>query len=378
MKITNKIFAFALAVLLLIGVAGQPVFAELIATPTASTVLVDGQSVAFDAYLINGNNYFKLRDLAHTLSGMGCQFEVEWNSYENAISLTSGRQYTTVGGEMEAKGGGVKNPAPTDSKILLDGVEISLNAYNIEGNNYFMLRDVGKAIGFEVDWDGAANTIFIDTHAAVIKKYIDFMQNGLKDITVEIRDASKPHGDDWVNYSNLAGAYILRSSGETPMLVCVYVYEDNGMRPCIITYNAAYGLEYRYGLHNNARTGSVGFKSDIVFMDGMFYLVDEWIQYYTNNVISSRTLRYYRLFDNTEELSIRWQDDIYEEDYYKYDIECYKDGLEVINQAEKNRIIENYGTFPDGIAAAVIAGGKPYMSAEKLTDKLFMLDLSSK
>jgi len=31
------------------------------ATPTTSTVLVNGSPVAFDAYLINGNNYFKLR-----------------------------------------------------------------------------------------------------------------------------------------------------------------------------------------------------------------------------------------------------------------------------------------------------------------------------
>ena len=31
------------------------------ATTTTSSVLVDGKSVTFDAYNINGNNYFKLR-----------------------------------------------------------------------------------------------------------------------------------------------------------------------------------------------------------------------------------------------------------------------------------------------------------------------------
>jgi hypothetical protein len=39
------------------------------ASPTSSTVLVNGKNVAFDAYNINGNNYFKLRDLAYTLNG---------------------------------------------------------------------------------------------------------------------------------------------------------------------------------------------------------------------------------------------------------------------------------------------------------------------
>ena len=33
------------------------------ATPTASTVLVNGEKKAFDAYNIEGSNYFKLRDL---------------------------------------------------------------------------------------------------------------------------------------------------------------------------------------------------------------------------------------------------------------------------------------------------------------------------
>ena len=49
------------------------------ANPTASTVLVDGENVAFDAYNIADNNYFKLRDLAFTLSGTAKQFEVGWD-----------------------------------------------------------------------------------------------------------------------------------------------------------------------------------------------------------------------------------------------------------------------------------------------------------
>ncbi|MDR2420631.1 MAG: hypothetical protein LBD49_00815 [Oscillospiraceae bacterium] len=133
------------------------------AKPTASTVLVDGESVAFDAYNINDNNYFKLRDIAYVLSGTEKQFEVGWDGTANAISLTSGKAYTPVGGEMEGKGAGDKTAAPTTSKITLDGEEVSLTAYNIGGNNYFKLRDIGAAFDFGVSWDGAKNTIVIDT-----------------------------------------------------------------------------------------------------------------------------------------------------------------------------------------------------------------------
>ena len=136
---------------------------SLTATPTASTVLVNGESVAFDAYNINNNNYFKLRDLAFILSGTETQFEVSWDGTNNAIALTSGKSYTTVGGEMTGKGAGNKTPTPTSSKIYLDGKEVQFTAYTIEGNNYFKLRDIGETFDFEVDWDGSRNTIVIDT-----------------------------------------------------------------------------------------------------------------------------------------------------------------------------------------------------------------------
>ena len=133
------------------------------ASPTASTVLVDGNEVAFDAYKIADNNYFKLRDLAFTLSGTAKQFDVGWDGANNAISLTSGQSYTIAGGEMSGKGGGAKEAATTDSRIFLDGREVRFTAYNIDGNNYFKLRDIGEAFNFGVDWDDTRDTVGIDT-----------------------------------------------------------------------------------------------------------------------------------------------------------------------------------------------------------------------
>ena len=137
--------------------------APAIAAPTSSTVLVNGENVAFDAYNINGHNYFKLRDLAYTLSNTEKQFEVGFDNAQNAISLTSGEPYKEVGGEMASKGAGSKTANPTSSIIYLDGEEVSFAAYNIDNNNYFKLRDIGGTFDFGVDWDGARNTIVIDT-----------------------------------------------------------------------------------------------------------------------------------------------------------------------------------------------------------------------
>lgn len=133
------------------------------ATPTSAKVLVNGESKAFDAYEIGGSNFFKLRDLAYVLSGTEKQFEVGWDGAASAISLTSGQAYTPVGGEMAGKGAGAQTAKPSAAKIILDGKEISLTAYEIGGNNYFKLRDIGETFGFGIGWDGESQTITIDT-----------------------------------------------------------------------------------------------------------------------------------------------------------------------------------------------------------------------
>ena len=51
---------------------------------------------------------------------------------------------------------------PTWQNIYVDGEQVSMTAYNIAGNNYVKLRDIGQQVGFNVYWlDG----VQIDTDA---------------------------------------------------------------------------------------------------------------------------------------------------------------------------------------------------------------------
>lgn len=99
----------------------QATSANMHAAPTSSDVLVNGKQTAFDAYTVDDNNYFKLRDLAIVLNGSAKQFEVTWDGANNAILLLSGKAYTPAGGEMAGKNSGATTAAPTSAKILLDG-----------------------------------------------------------------------------------------------------------------------------------------------------------------------------------------------------------------------------------------------------------------
>lgn len=49
------------------------------------------------------------------------------------------------------------------NRIFVDGQEVQIEAYTIHDNNFMQLRDVGKAIGFNVYWDTETKTVQIET-----------------------------------------------------------------------------------------------------------------------------------------------------------------------------------------------------------------------
>ncbi len=47
--------------------------------------------------------------------------------------------------------------------IFVDGQEVQIEAYTIHGNNFMQLRDVGKAVGFNVYWNAGDGSVRIET-----------------------------------------------------------------------------------------------------------------------------------------------------------------------------------------------------------------------
>lgn len=140
------------------------------AIPTTSKVLVNGKKVSFDAYTINGNNYFKLRELAKALSGTQKQFDVTWDGENKIIGIISDKAYSAPDGAITPGDGKAKTPVLNTSMILLDGMEIRLKAYTINGNNYFKLRDIAQVFDIGITWDGTTNTIEINTAAGYVEQ----------------------------------------------------------------------------------------------------------------------------------------------------------------------------------------------------------------
>ena len=49
------------------------------------------------------------------------------------------------------------------NRIYVDGQEVHLTAYNINGNNYVMLRDIGRAVGFNIYWDSDSKCVQVES-----------------------------------------------------------------------------------------------------------------------------------------------------------------------------------------------------------------------
>lgn len=219
------------------------------ATKTASKVTVDGVVKSFDAYNINGNNYFKLRDIAYILSGTSKEFEVTWDGSKNAIDLLSNKPYTRIGGEMvSSKDENIKSATLSTSKIYLNGKEIKLTAYTIEGNNYFKLRDLGSTFDFGVEWDGKNNTI-------VIESAMHYVPTDSTATNLQITNTHKNHISNWASISSVQ-QFSYKNEG------LAYAYIENN-RLQITTPNKQLTIEVKYPL-----------LGDIISDDdGNFYIV---------------------------------------------------------------------------------------------------------
>ena len=166
MKLLRKSLAIVMCFALVAAgginaLADEP--AQQTVNPTPSTVFINGEATAFEAYNIGGSNYFKLRDLAFVLNGTEKQFEIGYDNVTRAITLTSGEPYTPRGDEMAEGDGAPKTATPTPSTIYLDGTELDLIVYNIEGSNYFRLRDLMAALDIYVGFDDETRNITIDS-----------------------------------------------------------------------------------------------------------------------------------------------------------------------------------------------------------------------
>lgn len=164
----KRFVALLIAVVLMCSLCVSGVAANVVRT--SQKLMVDGSYVNCEIYNIDGSNYFKLRDLAYILNGTGSQFAVGYNAATRTVTVETGADYVPNGSELVIGEDKSALAVPSTQTIWIDGAPNSgLSAYNIGGNNFFKLRDLGNAVGFEVDYDAATATMLVESREAAPK-----------------------------------------------------------------------------------------------------------------------------------------------------------------------------------------------------------------
>lgn len=120
---------------------------------------VNGNAVSLRAYAYGGTNYVSPRDLSAALAGMANAFSVGWDGGTKTVALT------TDGTACAASAGLSSGVAATKSAALLtiNGEAVTAGGLAVNGTNYFSLRSIAPALGLEVGYDSATDTVLLTT-----------------------------------------------------------------------------------------------------------------------------------------------------------------------------------------------------------------------
>ena len=152
-------------VLICFALGATSVFAEngTDAAYASSAIDVDGTSVDIEGYNINGNNYFKLRDIAQALSGTDKQFQVMYYAEEDKVIMAKGEPYEPDGTETYVpEDPETQTILKTISAVYCEGQQLELDAYNVNGYNFVKLRDAAQIMDFALMYyDDTKNVSFV-------------------------------------------------------------------------------------------------------------------------------------------------------------------------------------------------------------------------
>lgn len=130
---------------------------------SSQKIELDGTEVNLGSYLIQGNNYMKLRDIAALLSGRESNFNVGFDKKNDLVILELSKPYKMLNGDLQMVKECKSKVLLRDYRILVNGTRKQIKAALIHGNNYVRLRDLGSIVGFGVDFNHDSKTVLLNS-----------------------------------------------------------------------------------------------------------------------------------------------------------------------------------------------------------------------
>ena len=168
-KVLPLVLTAAMALCAVPAIADDAV--EVISTTQAVTV--NGEKVDFEGFNIEGFNYFKLEDVAAAVDKNvtfdGKTFTIEEAPAEETTAPTEATEETPAEATAEETAKATEEAPAEEEAAVEEGTEettdVEYSSIEVEGVEYFKLRDLADIIGFGVDYDAATSTVVITTEA---------------------------------------------------------------------------------------------------------------------------------------------------------------------------------------------------------------------
>lgn len=135
---------------------------------------VNGDEVHIRAYIINGKNYLRLRDVAAALKGTKAQFQVDYDEEKNLVMIETNKPYEDLSNTKIYSSQKKLWATMKDMDILFNGKERKLKSAFIIDTNYIELRDLAKLMGFDVSYDAPTKTVAITSDKVKMPCLLDF------------------------------------------------------------------------------------------------------------------------------------------------------------------------------------------------------------
>ncbi|MGI5986372.1 MAG: hypothetical protein GXY01_07930 [Clostridiales bacterium] len=295
------------AVILFTAVSVNPaVFASYGSQASAAvskgyTVSINEQNYKLQAYTINGDDYFKLRDLAFILNGTSRQFQVEWDESSNSIRIITEKSYTPNGIELTFSKNKTKASLAA-AEIYIDGNKTGFTAYCVNGSTYLKSADIAKQIGFEVKVDPNSAEMIISGapfsnveggNSYVLTLIADNDEALLNGNTVKL--AAKPFIQNDIFYipleavtKLLGGTYSFENNAATINLHGVTTKYQIGSRSIVVN-GENYEVPENKTLFSTQTAAAVGDKYVPLLSNGIVYLPSGFTAYQCpyNSILSA-------------------------------------------------------------------------------------------
>ncbi|MDU2503413.1 MAG: NlpC/P60 family protein [Peptoniphilus harei] len=142
----------------------------------------NANNYTFSTYIIEDYNYFKLRNFAAYMNDTVKKFDVKYNGDKNAIEIFTKKSYEDFTGLPSEKISGPKEAIPSKQKIFIDGKEVQISGYNIDGNNYFKLRDLAAALDIKIYYDSLRKSVILNPNIPSDEKLMDDLNKEINEV----------------------------------------------------------------------------------------------------------------------------------------------------------------------------------------------------